>query len=171
MREVVRIGSQLKRASEGGAWHGPSLQELLADVSAEQAASKPLPGAHSIWEIVLHVAAWQSFVTRALEGEPMPANPAEEENWPPVGDASEAAWRGAVESLGGGNKRLREAVRKLGEEDLDRIVAGREYSVYFMLHGVIQHSLYHAGQIALLKKAAGQREAGGEARGPTTENL
>ena len=67
MREVVRIGSQLKRAFEGGAWHGPSLRELLADVSAEQAAARPLPGAHSMWEIVLHIAAWQDFVTRAVE--------------------------------------------------------------------------------------------------------
>ena len=158
MREVIRIGSQLKRAFEGGAWHGSSLRELLADVSAEQAAARPLGGAHSIWELVLHVAVWQGFVTRALEGEPMPPwdLPAGED-WPPVGEASEAAWRLAVTSLGDGNKRLREAVRKLGEEDLERIVAGREYSVYFMLHGVIQHSAYHAGQIALLKKATGQR--------------
>ena len=153
MREVIRIGSQLKRSSEGGAWHGPALQELLADVSAEQAASRPLPGAHSIWEIVLHVAAWQSFAARALEGAPAVSDPAAEENWPPVKDTSEAAWREALKHLGDGNKHLREAVRNLGDEDLDEVVAGREYSVYFMLHGVIQHTLYHAGQIALLKKA------------------
>ena len=158
MREVIRIGSQLKRAFEGKAWHGSSLLELLADVSAEQAASKPTGGAHSIWELVLHIAVWQRFVTRAVEGEPMPPwDIAPEEDWPPVVDASEAAWRVAVTSLGDGNKRLRDAVRKLGDEDLDRIVAGRDYSVYFMLHGVLQHSLYHAGQIALLKKATGQR--------------
>ena len=157
MREVVRIGSQLKRAFEGGAWHGSSLRELLADVSAEQAASRPLGGAHSIWEIVLHIAAWQDFVRRALEGEPLPTNLPEEENWPPVGDEGGAAWRAAAQSLGEGNKRLRDALRTLGDEDLDRVVAGRDYTVYFMLHGVLQHSLYHAGQIALLNKATGQR--------------
>lgn len=157
MREVIRIGSQLKRAVEGGAWHGPSLLEQLADVSAEQAASKPLAGAHSIWELVLHVAAWQAFVTRAVEGEPMPPwELPDEENWPPVSDASEAAWREAVTSLADGGKRLRDALRNLSDDDLDKIVAGREYSFYFMLHGVVQHSGYHAGQIALLKKAAGQ---------------
>ena len=156
MQEIKRIGSQLKRASEGGAWHGPSLQELLAGASAEQAASRPFRGAHTIWEIVLHIAAWQSFVTRALEGEPMPSGLPPEEDWPPVKDTSEAAWRGAVMGLGDGNKRLRDALRNLVDEDLDKIVAGREYSVYFMLHGVIQHSLYHAGQIAMLKKALAQ---------------
>ena len=153
MSEVARLGSQLKRASEGGAWHGPALLELLADVSAEQAASRPLAGAHSIWEIVLHVAAWQGFATRALEGEPMPIDLADEENWPPVKDAGEEAWRAAVAEVGEVNRRLRQALRKLSDEDLERIVGGREYNVYFLLHGIVQHGLYHAGQIALLKKA------------------
>jgi uncharacterized damage-inducible protein DinB len=146
----------LKRAVEGRAWHGSALLEVLADVSAEQAASKPFAGAHSIWEIVLHVAAWQTFVARAVEGEPMPPwDLPHEEDWPPVGDAGEAAWREAVKSVGDGNRRMRDALRKLGEEDLDKTVANREYSFYFMLHGVIQHIGYHSGQISLLKKAAG----------------
>ncbi|HEX8354971.1 MAG TPA: DinB family protein [Pyrinomonadaceae bacterium] len=154
MREVARIGSQLKRASEGGAWHGPALLELLADVPAAQAASRPLAGAHGIWEIALHVAAWQGFATRALEGEPMPSNLPAGEDWPPVTDASEGAWRAAVANLREVNKRLRDAVRRLSDEDLEKIVGGREYTVYFLLHGVVQHGLYHAGQIALLKKAS-----------------
>ncbi len=154
MREVARIGSQLKRASEGGAWHGPALLELLADVSAGQAAARPVAGAHSIWEIVLHVAAWQGFAAHALGGEPMPTDLAEEEDWPPVADASEEAWRAAVAEAGEANRRLRQALRKLSDEDLERIVGGREYNVYFLLHGVVQHGLYHAGQIALLKKAS-----------------
>ena len=153
MSEVARIGSQLKRASEGGAWHGPALLELLADVSAEQAASRPLAGAHSIWELVLHIAAWQGFAAAALEGESMPTDLSEEEDWPPVADASEEAWRAAVANVGEVNRRLRQAVRKLSDEDLERIVGRREYNVYFLLHGIVQHGLYHAGQIALLKKA------------------
>ena len=154
MREVARIGSQLKRASEGGAWHGPALLELLADVSAGQAAARPIADAHSIWEIVLHVAAWQGFAAGALEGGAMPIDLPEEENWPPVADAGEEAWRAAVAEVGEANRRLRRALRKLSDEDLERIVGGREYNVYFLLHGVAQHGLYHAGQIALLKKAA-----------------
>ena len=159
MREVVRIGSQLKRAVEGRAWHGPAMLEVLADVSAEQAASKPLAGAHSIWELVLHVAAWQTFVARAVEGEPMPPwDLPDEENWPPVVDAGEAAWREAVKSVGDGNRRMRDALRRLGDDDLDKTVQNREYSFYFMLHGVVQHIGYHTGQISLLKKAAGHNE-------------
>jgi uncharacterized damage-inducible protein DinB len=156
MSEVARIGSQLKRATEGGAWHGPALLELLADVSAGRAASRPIPGAHSIWEIVLHVAAWQNFAARALGGEPMPTNLPDEEDWPPVADAGEDAWRAAVSSLGEAGKRLRDALRRFPDEDLERIVEGREYNFYFLLHGVVQHGLYHAGQIATLKRAAAE---------------
>jgi uncharacterized damage-inducible protein DinB len=154
MGEVARIGSQLKRASEGGAWHGPALLELLADVPAARAASRPLAGAHSIWEIALHVAAWQGFAARAVEGAAMPTDLAAAEDWPPVSDTSEDAWRAAVAGLREAGRRLRDALRGLSEEDLERVVPGREYTFYFLLHGVVQHGLYHAGQIALLKRAS-----------------
>ncbi|HEY0406894.1 MAG TPA: DinB family protein [Pyrinomonadaceae bacterium] len=151
MSEVARIGSQLKRAFEGEAWHGPSLMELLADVTAEQAAARPLAGAHSIWEIALHVAAWEGVARLRLEGQT--ALIPTEEDWPAVNDASEAAWREALTRLESGHRKLRAALRQLTDEDLEKIVAGQQYSLYFLLHGVIQHDLYHAGQIALLKKA------------------
>jgi uncharacterized damage-inducible protein DinB len=157
MSEVARIGSQLKRSAEGGAWHGPALLELLADVPAARAAARPLAGAHSIWEIVLHVEAWQGFAARAVGGDPMPSDLAEEGNWPPVADEGEAAWRAAVAGVGEANKRLRDALRGLSDEDLERVVPGREYTFYFLLHGVVQHGLYHAGQIALLKKAPAEK--------------
>jgi uncharacterized damage-inducible protein DinB len=151
MSEVARIGSQLKRAFEGEAWHGASLKELLADVTAEQAAARPLAGAHSIWELVLHIAAWEGVARRRLEGQT--ALIPSEEDWPTVDDTSETAWREALTKLESGHKQLRSALRNLTDADLDKIVAGQQYSFYFLLHGVIQHDLYHAGQIALLRKA------------------
>jgi uncharacterized damage-inducible protein DinB len=151
VEEVVRIKSQLRRAFEGVAWHGPSLKELLAEVTAEKAAAKPLAGAHSIWELVLHIAAWESVVRRRLEGETVEPTP--EEDWPQVTDTTESAWKDALAALEEGHGRLREVTRRLTDAQLDEMAAGCEYSVYFMLHGVIQHDLYHAGQIALLKKA------------------
>jgi uncharacterized damage-inducible protein DinB len=152
MSEVKRIGSQLKRAFAGQAWHGPSLQELLADVTFEQAAARPFPNIHSIWELVLHLEAWTRTVTQCLEGQIMPEQLPMEENWPQGESASETAWRGALAKLENGQRKLRDALRNLTDEKLEQIVPGRPYSFYFMLHGTIQHILYHAGQIALLKK-------------------
>jgi uncharacterized damage-inducible protein DinB len=151
MNEMERISDQLRRAHEGDAWHGPALRELLADVSAERAARRPLAAAHSIWEIVLHVGVWESVVRRRLRGEVIQDLPAEQD-WPPVTDTSEAAWAKAREDLESGHDELQQGMARLTDGQLVQTVLGQNYTVYVMLHGVIQHALYHAGQIALLKK-------------------
>jgi uncharacterized damage-inducible protein DinB len=152
MSELKRINGQLKRAFEGKAWHGPSVSEVLAGVTAERAAAHPIPGAHSIWEVTLHIATWERVGRRRIE-EFIPIDVSDDEDWPAVGDTSEAAWSKTLEDLRSNHEALRAAIRALDETRLEDIVPGTEYSVYFLLHGVIQHDLYHAGQIALLKKA------------------
>jgi uncharacterized damage-inducible protein DinB len=152
MTETERIEDQLRRAFEGGAWHGPSLQEVLAGVTAERAAARPINDAHSIWEIVLHLAAWDAVVRRRLEGERV-ATPTEVD-WPPPTDTSEAAWSKTLEQLKTNHAELRRAVSRLDDSRLDDILPGvnQQWPVYITIHGSIQHYLYHAGQIALLKK-------------------
>lgn len=152
MSEIKRIKGQLRRAFEGEAWHGPSLRELLDGVTAETAAAKPLPEAHSIWELVLHIAGWENVVRRRLAGEVLP-DLADEENFPSIQDPSEDAWQQTLQELTRGHHALREAMTGLDDAQLAEMVPGKSYSIYGMLHGVIQHDLYHAGQIALLKKA------------------
>jgi uncharacterized damage-inducible protein DinB len=152
MSEIQRIEDQLQRAFEGHAWHGPAVRELLADVTAAKAAGRPLPNAHSIWEIVLHMATWERVVRRRLQGEAVADLPTEED-WPPVRDSSEAAWRRAIDDLEQANHDLRNTMVRTSEARLAEMVPGKDHSVYVMLHGIIQHDLYHAGQIAVLKKA------------------
>ena len=152
MSELKRINSQLKRAFEGKAWHGPSVTELLAGVTAEQAAAHPIAGAHSIWELALHIATWERVGRRRIQ-ESIPIDVSDEEDWPAVDDTSEAAWTKTLEELRSNHEALRAAIRELDEARLDEMVPGTQYDIYFLLHGVIQHDLYHAGQIALLKKA------------------
>lgn len=154
MSEIERIDDQFRRAFEGPAWSGPAVRELLADVVAKEAAAKPLPGMHSIWEIVLHISAWNRAVRRRLEGEVILELPAEED-WPAVRDMDEKAWRTTLREGEQDYRGLRETISHLDEMQLAQIVPGKDYSVYVMLQGVIQHALYHAGQIALLKKARG----------------
>jgi len=151
MREVDRIDDQLKRAFEGVAWHGPSLKEILAGVTAEQAARRAVPAGHSIWEIVLHIAAWKGAVRRRLEGDYVEDPP--EGDWPPVEDVSDRAWEDTLALLERSQQELRAAVARFDEARLhERLAEGRP-SAYFTLHGLVQHDLYHAGQIVLLKKA------------------
>jgi uncharacterized damage-inducible protein DinB len=149
--EIARIQSQLQRAYAGEAWHGPDLRKLLDDVSAEKAAAKPIAAAHSIWVLVLHIIAWQRFVARRLKGEVVNDVP-EAENFPTILDRSEAAWKNAKDELEESHQQLKSTIGTITDERLNEIVPGQRYNIYFMLHGVIQHNLYHAGQIAILKK-------------------
>jgi uncharacterized damage-inducible protein DinB len=152
MVEVERIAEQLRRAFEGEAWHGPSVHELLASTTRGQAAKRPIPGAHTIWEIVLHIGVWESVVRRRLLGESI-TDLAPEHDWPPVRDVTEPAWRKTLEELEQGHLQMRQAITQVTDERLNETVPGKDYTVYVMLHGIIQHDLYHAGQISLLKKA------------------
>jgi uncharacterized damage-inducible protein DinB len=149
--EVERIQSQLRRAFEGKAWHGPALLELLADVDAPKAAARPIADAHSIWELVLHIAAWDKAVANRLDGGRGAVS--DEENFPVVNDTSEASWQKTIETLKQNHDALMEAVGRVDESRLDTPVVEGMSSVYGHMHGAIQHDLYHAGQIAILKKA------------------
>lgn len=151
MNEIRRIEDQLKRAFEGEAWHGPSVSEVLKDVTATQAASRPIPGAHSIWEIALHIAAWEGACRRRLDGDR--AELPDIEDWPPVHDTSALAWERAKSTLSEGHQNLRQAISRVDESRLDEPILPNMPSVYVTLHGTVQHDLYHAGQIAILKKA------------------
>jgi uncharacterized damage-inducible protein DinB len=151
MSEAGRIEDQLRRAFEGEAWHGPSLRELLADVNADQAAARPIAGAHTIWEIVLHIGAWEGVALKRLQ-EDFESLP-DDENFPIVTDASAAAWNDVVTRFEEQNRQLRRAIADFDENRLDEVVGNTDTSYYGILHGVIQHGLYHGGQIALLRKA------------------
>jgi len=158
MNEIERLQDQLRRSYDGEAWHGPPLRELLEDVDAETAAVRPIAGGHTIWELVLHITAWQDAARRRLEGDP--AHLSDQEDWPPVLAMGEDAWRDTLTALEVTRSRLVDAVDGLTEAELFLPVIEQSYSVYGLLHGVVQHDLYHAGQIALLKKAAQRQDTG-----------
>ena len=153
MTETERIIDQLERAQHGDAWHGPSLRELLEGVTAAQAAAHPIPQAHSIWELVNHIIAWEQIALRRLRGELLVAI-TDEMSFPPIADTGAPTWQAALRALDESNQSLRDAIRRIGDVQLNATVPGTPYTNYVLLHGVIQHDLYHAGQIALLRKFA-----------------
>jgi uncharacterized damage-inducible protein DinB len=151
MTEAGRVAEQLRNAFEGEAWHGPAVLELLADVDAATAAAHPLPEVHSIWELVLHIAAWDDAVNRRIVlKRALQLNNAE--NFPVVQDKSAAAWKKAIAHVKRTHAELLRTVTALPDQRLTERVPGKKYDIRFMLEGVAQHELYHAGQIAILKK-------------------
>jgi len=155
--EAWGIADQLRRAFDGDAWHGPSLMELLEDVNAATAAAKPLKNVHSIWELVLHIAAWDGAGLIRLSGKVCQLTGTK--NFPLVPKPTGAAWKKAVEEAKRRHDKLVEMVAGLDDARLRDRVPGKKYDFYHMLHGIAQHELYHAGQIAILKKAAKGRRS------------
>jgi uncharacterized damage-inducible protein DinB len=153
MSEIARLADQIRRAFEGGAWPGDSVLEILAGVSAKTAAARPIADAHSIWELVLHIAAWDKVVIRRAGGEAVKLSG--KQNFPAVKDISEAAWRNALTLLKATHAELLKTVAAFPDSRLQERVPGQKqeyYNFYYMFSGIVQHELYHAGQIALLKK-------------------
>lgn len=149
-----RSADQLTSTVKGEAWYGDSLLELLDGVTAEQARAHPIPNAHSIWEIVLHLDAWVRFFSRAVLGMPIPAwssMPAEQD-FPPVTEKTDEAWAACVEALLEHHIDLAEAIAHFGDEHLEATVPGRSYNFNRLFQSASLHAAYHGGQIALLKK-------------------
>jgi uncharacterized damage-inducible protein DinB len=146
--EAARISDQLRRMYDGPAWHGPALKPLLAGVTEQEAAARPIPNAHTIWEIVLHTTAWLRIARERLSTTQTRDHTAEE-NWPAVS----GSWPEALAALEREQRNLESAILSFPDERLGAPAPASEpQTFYILLHGVIQHIAYHGGQIALLKK-------------------
>lgn len=148
--ECQRIRDMLIRAFEGDAWHGPSVKAVLSDITVDIAANR-LPGSHNIIELVRHMVIWRQFVIARLKGDEA-YDVLADDNWTHVSELQAFAWLEATEKLDNSQQRLVTLLDQFPDERLSEAVANRPYDYYCLLHGIIQHDLYHLGQIALLKK-------------------
>ncbi len=151
------LADQLRRGYDGDPWHGWPLTRSLAGLDAAAAAARPLPAAHSIWELVLHITGWTGEVTRRLAGAP-PGQPAKGD-WPEVGATTPERWQAALAALTEAHVELERATRALPPEQWREMVgserdvaAGTGVTKAQLVNGLVQHDAYHAGQIALLRK-------------------
>lgn len=151
MTQIQIMVDQLKRAFEGEAWHGPALIEILDGIDAKIAAARPIPDAHNAWELVLHLTAWEGVIIQRLHGKK--ATVGDADNFPHISDTSEQAWQDAVGNLRQTHDELIKIVSSLPESKLKETVPGKDYDVRFMLFGAVEHTAYHGGQIALLKRS------------------
>ncbi|MEO8575507.1 MAG: DinB family protein [Gemmatimonadales bacterium] len=150
MNHAELAADEIHRALRGPAWHGSSLQELLAALSAEEAIQRPIPTAHNIWELVLHITSWSNIALRRITGGQV--EPHEDEDWPVPGEMTSEQWDADREAMKESHERLTEVVTGLTDDQILAKAPKSSNSVAVMLHGVAQHDAYHGGQIALLRK-------------------
>ena len=150
MAEKKRTLELLDRAYRAKAWHGPALLETLDGVTPEMAAKRVVKGAHTIWELVDHVASWNAIVAERLAGATPQVTP--DLNFPKTPSPTTSSWKKSLARLAASQRKFRAAVAKFPEPRLGRIRPGTKTSWNVLIHGQIQHQLYHAGQIALLRR-------------------
>jgi uncharacterized damage-inducible protein DinB len=155
MKETERLAQQLEHSVNGGAWHGPALLEVLDSLSPVAAATKPVPSWKSPWQLVLHIIVWQGVALRRLSGEGAQFELGGPDDWPNPPAPSDEAWSVALDRLRTSTAALASAIRALPDERLDEPILPGFSSCYQHLHGVVQHNLYHTGQIVVLKRALG----------------
>jgi len=151
-RTLQKIVDEVERGYSGDPWHGPSLTKLLADVDPATADAVPVAHAHSIVQLVLHVAAWKEIVAERLHASgPIEITP--ERDWPPA-TAGEAGWKQALERLDAAEHKLVDAIAAFPPDRLLSPVHGKRHTFAVEIRGITQHDAYHGGQIVLLKRAA-----------------
>jgi uncharacterized damage-inducible protein DinB len=150
MNEIKRIKNQLSRTFDGESWTGPSVMEVLKDVEPGKAASRPIPEAHSIWELAEHMNSTIENVIRRLKGDFSQFT--DEEDWPKVTDTSKKSWDDLISRLKASHSELLSEVSKLSQDILEKPMKEGFSSYYLTLHGLVQHNQYHLGQISILKK-------------------
>ena len=149
MREIDRIARLFKQTFEGSPYYGPSVLGALESVPASVAARRPRWSAHCIWELVTHLTAELTYALDVLGGYPEPWVEGET-TWPTITDTSEEACERAIKDLKKANRALVRAIKKLDESILDKKPPRVRGPYHLMLHGTMQHNIYHAGQISLL---------------------
>lgn len=151
------LARALRAAVDGPAWHGPALTELLGRFDERDALLRPFADGRSAWELLAHVALWAEISAERLHGRSL-VYPGEDVDWAsPPRSITADDWTLAAERARAAHLRLAEEVLALPARRLSDTVAGQEYDIATMLHGVVEHTAYHGGQLALLRRALDSR--------------
>jgi uncharacterized damage-inducible protein DinB len=150
--EILQIAEQLKDAYEGDPWFGRSIKSLLKDVEEDTVFEKP-NGEHSIVELLWHIINWRAFtINRIREGDEVSLKFFEANDWRHLGHHDKSLWKKGLHKLNETQSELVAVIQHQQDSILDETVPGRNYSFKKMLYGIVQHDIYHAGQIAYLTK-------------------
>ena len=148
--ECKRLAMQLEYAFEGPAWHGPPIRKVLSGISTGNMLNN-YQDSHNIAELIEHMTAWRIFVIKKLQGD-QEYDVSDAENFVSIREPNAARLEEAIKKLEDSQQELLRLIRALPDEKLLDIVPLRKYDFYVLIQGIIQHDLYHLGQIILLAK-------------------
>ena len=163
--ELIRIIDLLNTTYEGEeAWHGPSVVDVLRGVTPDMAGRRIAPNTHSIGELVFHMTSWRIFCVKKMQGDETFDIATPDKNFGALPDKiDDFEWEALEMELSLSQEELiNELDKRDDDEFLEDIVPGRDYTYYDMLHGIINHDMYHTGQIMILRKALSFKGGGSQ---------
>ena len=151
-KEMVLLQDQLIDAYQGEPWFGRNARQLLGDVDKEAAFVK-LNGQHSIVELVWHMITWREFTINCLEkSSEYDLKHFENLDWRQLDHDDKSLWKQGLDILDATQNRLINVLQQQDDAILEQNVSERAYNYRKLINGIIQHDIYHLGQIAYINK-------------------
>jgi uncharacterized damage-inducible protein DinB len=150
-REMLLLAEQMKAAYQGEPWYGRSAKEILSEIDEGAALEKPA-GQHSILELLWHMILWKEFVISRLTDDDQPLSYFEQSDWRELDHSEKQVWKHAMQKFDEMHSRLVEIIQQQTDDLLSLTVKGKKYDFRKLLYGLIEHDIYHLGQIAYVKK-------------------
>ena len=141
----------MKQVFEGDPWYGKSVMKIIADVDESTVYKKPTSGAHSAIDLLYHMINWEEFTLHQLEGSVQNPSRYELQDWREI-EPQTHNWSEGVAAFSTLHNRIVEILTASGEDMLEKEVSYRNYNMRVLLDGLIDHNIYHAGQLAFLQK-------------------
>ena len=159
-QEILLIAEQLKDVYEGKPWFGRNMNEILSEIHPSVAFEKP-NGQHSILELLWHMITWKEFTLSRLRSDSeLPVTYFEQNDWRELDHSDPALFKRALDQLAQLHNELIEVIRQQKDGLLSQGVRDRDYNFRKLLYGIVQHDIYHLGQIAYVKKIVANQPSG-----------
>ena len=153
-KEVLTIANSFTDTLTSQPWFGRSVYELLEEVDESKVHTKPNGTEHSMIELLWHMNVWAEFTLANLEKRSSKELKAIEENdWRDI-DPKKHTWKAGLEQLKTTHAKIIELLNQSDDRFLSDMVPNRSYNFHYMLKGLVQHNIYHIGQVAYLKTRA-----------------
>jgi len=155
-KETQYIIKSFESTLSGQPWFGRGVYEILKEVDEAKANTKPNGTEHSMIELLWHMNTWAEFTLASLENKTSEEMKVIEANdWRTI-DPKTHTWKNGIEQLKATHKRIVELLNQKEDDNfLKDIVTNRKYNFRFLLNGLVQHNIYHLGQVAYVKKMLG----------------
>lgn len=151
---ILRYVDHFKEIYDGNPWYGENIVTKLDQLTDAIAFARPVPGMHSVGEVVAHMTYWrQSLIKRFQQDSSFRASVDSEDNWKDLAQLKALGWEGVRSAFAESQEAMVRLLSQQPDDILDREYSeGKTYD--YLIRGVLDHDVYHLGQIGLIRKLA-----------------